>query len=307
MVGALLIIYIGLGLVYFQQGAQQREFEKQVTKLSVVLARPMPGAEKLEAELEEVNRALAPIPSSDAIAMLVGIAEENGIDVALEAGKFIVPPAGFSQATVGASSYRVLSFSGIRVQGDPENVMTFISDLDSGKTLKTMVLKSVTIREVEVGLIGEEAARRAEFSKVASKLEEMMQSDNLSVIPNPISFAGGMATNLMGDDPATGETVEGFPDILTTAAEKGYTGTASPRAGYVLYNHDKVSTDNTTLFQTVSYIDVLTTEYYYTCEADGTVRQFDGADVATATEYLTRGESKIEIAATVTVEIYTKP
>jgi hypothetical protein len=44
-----------------------------------------------------------------------------------------------------------------------------------------------------------------------------------------------------------------------------------------------------------------TTKYYYTCEWDGTVRQFDGPDVATAMEF-----TNIDTVATLNVEIYTK-
>jgi hypothetical protein len=43
------------------------------------------------------------------------------------------------------------------------------------------------------------------------------------------------------------------------------------------------------------------TEYYYTVEADGTVRQFNGANVTMAKEY-----PSIENTATLDVEIYTK-
>jgi hypothetical protein len=144
-------------------------------------------------------------------------------------------------------------------------------------------------------------ARRTEMYNISLAVIAMM-TDNITEIPNPISYAGGTATNYMGDDPDTEETVEGFPDITTTAAERDYTGTGTPRDGYVLYGHDKISTDNTTHFETVSYIHLLTTEYYYTCEADGTVRQFDGPDVATAIEYV-----DIETVATLDVDLYTKP
>jgi hypothetical protein len=47
---------------------------------------------------------------------------------------------------------------------------------------------------------------------------------------------------------------------------------------------------------------VSTTKYYYTVEADGTVRQFDGPDVTIAKEY-----PSIETIATLNVEIYTRP
>ena len=306
-VGLLLIIYIAFGFVYWQQGGQQEELEEQITKLSLVLARPLPSVEKLQAEYEEVNTALAPMIDSEAIAMLVSIAEKSGIDVGPSAGKFRVPSVSPKEVKVGGGTYRVVSFGNIRVQGDYDSVMAFISDLDSGKTLPTMVLTGVTVSEVEITYSGEEKARRDEFRNVAAAVKEMMADANLYWIPNPMNFAGGVATNRMGDNPDTEDTVEGFPDITTTAVEKGYTGIGSPRSGYVLYGHDAISTDNSTQFETVSYINMLTTNYYYTCENDGRVRQFDGADVRIAKEYPGSEKSKIEIVATVNVVIYTKP
>ncbi len=304
--GLLVIIYIAFGFVYMQQGPKQKELEEQITRLTLVVARPLPSSEELQAEYEKVNSLLAPRTDSVAIAKLVGIAEESGIDTSEASNLFRVPPASFSQVKVGGGDYQLVSFRNISVQGDYDSVMAFISDLDSGTTLKTMVLKRVVTTETEVPFTGEEGARRAEFRKVAAAVMDMMDDIALAEIPHPMNLAGDNATNLMGDDPDTEETVEGFPDITTTAADRGYSGNTTLRAGYVLYNHDKISTDNTTQFETVSYIDVLTTNYYYTCEFNGTVRQFDGADVATATEYLARAASKMDTVAFVDVVIYTK-
>lgn len=304
--GLLVIIYIAFGFVYVQQAPKQKEVEGQITRLTLVVARPLPSGEELQAEYEEVNSLLAPMTDSDAIARLVGIAEENGIDISQGSGIFRVPSASFSQMKVGGGDYQLVSFRNIYVQGDYDSVMAFISDLDSGKTLKTMVLKRVVTTETEVQFTGEEGDRRAEFRKVAAAVMDMMDDIALSEIPHPMNLAGDNATNLMGDDPDTEEAVEGFPDITTTAADRGYSGNTTLRAGYVLYNHDRISTDNTTQFETVSYINVLTTDYYYTCEFNGTVRQFDGADVATATEYLGSAASKMDTVATVDVVIYTK-
>ncbi len=307
LIGLILIIYIAFGFIYLQQGAQQEELKEQNTKLTLVVSRPVPSVEKLQAEYEEINQALAPMTDSAAITMLVGIAEQSGIDISEASGKFRVPTASVRKVNVGGGTYQVLTFSSIRVQGDYESVTAFISDLDSGKTLKTMVLTGVTTSEVEVAFTGEEADRRTEFRTVVSAVINMMDDNALSEIPNPMSFAGGVAANITGDDPATAVTVEGFPDVTTTAAEKGYSGNVTPRDGYVLYGHDKISTDNTTQFETVSYITTLTTKYYYTCEADGTVRQFDGANVATSTEYVGSEAFKIEVVVTVDVDIYIKP
>ncbi len=307
LISLILIIYIALGFLYWQQEAQQEKFTGQIAKLNVILAKPLPSVEALQAESEAVNLALAPMTNVAAIEMLVGIAKEHGIDVDGASGKFSVPTAGVGRTNVGGGAYQVLSFNGIRVQGDDDDVTAFISDLDAGKTLKTMVLKRLSTSQVEVVFIGEEGARRAEFRSVVSAVLAMMEDNGLTEIPNPMSFARGVAANFTGDNPATNATVEGFPDITTTAAEKGYSGNATIRAGYVLYQHDKISTDNTTQFTTVSYIGKLTTKYCYTAEADGTVRQFDKANVSAATEYETREASKSETVVSVDVDIYFKP
>ncbi len=302
VVGIFLIIYVALGILYFQQGAKQEDLRERINNLRIVVSKPLPSVEKLKAGYDEVNRSLSPLEIPAAIAVLVGIAGESGINADPASGKFNVPPPGSpTTQVVGEGTYQILSFRNIKVQGDYESVMAFISDLDSGKTMKTMVLKNASIGWTKFDIKPEEKVRGEEFRDVSLAVIAMM-TDNSTEIPNPVSYAGGTATNYMGDDLDTEETVEGFPDITTTAAERGYAGTGTPRDGYVLYGHDKISTDNTTQFETVSYIHLLTTEYYYTCEADGTVRQFDGPDVATAIEYV-----DIETVATLDVDLYTKP
>ena len=158
LIGFLLIIYIALGFLYFQQVPQQRELTEQITKLSLILAKPLPSTEKLQDEYDEVNRSLSPMTDKDAIAKLVSIAEKSGIDIDESVGKFIVPPVTLSQAKVGGGTYQLLSFRNIHVQGDYDNVMAFISVLDSGEivldsgeTPKTivMVLKSVATSQTE--------------------------------------------------------------------------------------------------------------------------------------------------------------
>lgn len=308
LIGILLIVYIALGVLYWQQGSQQRGLDEQITKLGLVVSRPPASGEPLQAEYNNVSGNLSLITDSrGAIAMLVGIAEKSGIDTSGEGNKFSVPPAMLSQAQVGGGTYQLLSFRNIHVQGDYDKVMAFLSDLDSGKTLKTMVLRKVAFSQTEFTPTGEEGNRRAEFRQVASAVLTMMADNGLSVIPKPMSFAGGVATNLMGDNSSAAEAVKGFPDVNTTVVEKHYTGDGSPRGGYVLYNHDKISADNSSAFTTVSYIGVLSTKYYYTCEANGIVRQFSGASVATAVEYIGTEETKIETIASVDVDIYTKP
>jgi hypothetical protein len=146
ILGFILILYIGLSILYFQQMIQQRELEKNIASINKVITKPLTSAEELKTEYEEVRRSLSPSPLPATLDILLNIAKDSGIDVNPNANKFIIPaPRPLREAVVGGGTYSVLSFEDIRVQGHHEAVMAFISDLDSGKTLETMVLKVVDI------------------------------------------------------------------------------------------------------------------------------------------------------------------
>ncbi len=162
-IGFVLIIYIAFGFVYWQQGLKQKDLEEQVAKISLIVAKPLADKEKLQAEYDAVNSALAMkdveisidediTMDTKAIAIIVGIAEKSGIDVAPDSDKLIVPSAAVREEKVGGGTYQVFSFKNVSVQGSYDNVMAFISDLDLGETpeTKTMVLKRVTINQTEI-------------------------------------------------------------------------------------------------------------------------------------------------------------
>jgi len=232
------------------------------------------------------------------LAVIVDIAKKSGIDVSPESGKFhISPPSGPSARKMGERTYHVLSFGDIMAQADFNTMMDFISDLDAGTTVETMILKKVELSWVKLQLEEEEAIRRAEFSAVIQALSSMMEDNSLDEIPNPINYEDGVAMNEM----------TAFPDAITTAREKGYTGEGTPSEGYLLYEHHRITADNTSDYQNMNYIDKPVTEYYYTCEADGTVRQFDGSDVETAAEFFGSEEAVYDTVAKLAVELYSKP
>ena len=299
ILGVCLIVYVGLAIVYLQQEPKQEELARQINKTFLIVSKPLPSMKELQAEYDEVNLALAPMPVPEILETIVGIARESGIDVESASGKFhIPPPSEPKEKKMAVGTYEIISFQGIKAQGDYDSVMAFIADLDSGKTKQNMVLKRVGFSQVEIKFDEEEAERRAEFRAVLSAVSDMMAENGITEIPNPINYEGGTATNDM----------MAFSDNTTTAAEKGYTGTGTPKDGYLLHQHDRIFTDNTTTeFETVDYITIPTTLYYYTCEADGSVRQFDGPDIATATEYFSIEEVDIETVAVLNVDLYTKP
>ena len=159
LIGLFLIIYIAIGILYFQEGAQQKGLGEQVAKLSAVVAKPLASDEKLRAEYDEANRALAPMTNIAAVEMLVSIAAKSGIDVDPDAAKLRIAPAAVREEKKGGGTYQVLSFSNVSVQGDYDRVMAFISDLDSGETQETIVLTRITINQIEVTGEGEEGTR----------------------------------------------------------------------------------------------------------------------------------------------------
>ena len=296
IVGVCVIIYIGLGIVYLQQGPKQKDLEDKINKTMAVVSKPLPSMEQLQAKYDAVNAALEPMETPEALKVIVDIARDNGIDVEPESGKFdINPPSAPKKTKMAQRTYSVLSFSNIRAQDDFDTVMNFISDLDAGSTLETMTVRTVNLDWVRINFPEGEVMRRAEFHAVIQAVADMMKNNNLAEIPSPINFEGGVAVN----------ELTAFPDAITTAEGKGYTGTGTPSDGYILYEHARVTADNTSDYQVMSYIDKPVTEYYYTCEADGTVRQFDGPGLETAAEYYGSEEIVFETVAKLAVDLYT--
>jgi len=284
--GFFLILYVAMGILYFQQNSKQDELQERISGIMGVVSRPLPSVEKLQAEYDAVNQALVPFAAEEVLDIIVKIAEESGVDVDPASGEFTIPALTPAQTKkMGEGNYQVLAISNIRAQGDYDNVMAFVTKIDSNEILKTMALKSAHISQFAFAGTSEEKARQEEFYTIFLAVRDLMADNDLSEIPYPMDFVDGLATNKMGDDPDTRNKIEGFPDIISTIDQKGYTGEESPRNGYVLFEHDEIVDTDMDNFTTVSYVDELETEYYYTCEADGTLRQFDGPDVTTATEY----------------------
>ena len=148
------------------------------------------------------------------------------------------------------------------------------------------VLAAVVIPNVTrfVGA-GEEEAAETELHNIQLAVTSMMLENGITRIPNPLAINDllvGEQTNLMGVDPVLGG---GFPDNTSNATDgdkltdpEGYTyDFAVDKVGYVLYGHDINAKDDPDTDDTirVNYVTVATTAYYYTCQADGTVQQWD--------------------------------
>ena len=104
---------------------------------------------------------------------------------------------------------------------------------------------------------GEEEARKTEFHDVSSAVIAMMTDNNISSIPNVI---GSCTTDMAA-----------FPDTTTLAADKGLG--AGDGNGYMLFGHDMTADGAVTDLE--RYVHTQNTTWQYTCEADGTVHQWE--------------------------------
>ncbi len=150
IVGILLIILAGLALLYIQQKGRGDELRGQITQMQVTLSRPLSSAAELKADFAAVNSALAPLTDTQIIDIIISIAEASGIDVDPESGKLVIPPQSEVRGKkLAESTYQVMSFKNITVRGDYEDILTFISKLESGEALETLVITGVTIGQYQ--------------------------------------------------------------------------------------------------------------------------------------------------------------
>jgi len=123
-----------------------------------------------------------------------------------------------------------------------------------------------------------EEERQDEYWTIQDRIYWLM-SDNWipdGELPNPINEGGRLATDNMSM----------FPDVASVAgsADKAWdhTGvafTASDKNGWLLFGHDANADGGVGSLWDYVEGDMVTTEYYYTCEADGTLRQWSAADL----------------------------
>jgi hypothetical protein len=304
--GLLAIIYGTLGFIYVQQGIKQKIQNEQISQITTVVSKPLSSIAELKEEYNNILEKLAPVDNKRAIEILVGIAEKYGIDTTEGTGNFIVPSSILTTEKIGSSNYRVLVFSNVLVQGSYDDVSAFITDIDSGNTSSNIILTRMIVTESTTTAAGEEAARREEFQKVMDAVKAMMEDNQLSIIRYPLPAARGEATNYMGDDPDTKYIKEGFPDRETLGIQKGYTGNATPKDGYLLWEHDKILVEDPSEYTTVNYTDNLMTMYYYTCESTGKVRQWDNPIISQANEYFGTSLSLTQVKVVFDVKFYTK-
>ena len=128
---------------------------------------------------------------------------------------------------------------------------------------------------------GEEEARDTEKSNVQLAMDAMMIDNGINAIP-AMAFpdSGAVATNNMAafpDSTSSDAVPVADPGKITDPSGTAYDFLTGDLEGYLLYGHDVTADDVATDLE--NYMRDQTTEYYYTCEADGTVHQYSDVDM----------------------------
>ena len=130
---------------------------------------------------------------------------------------------------------------------------------------------------------GETEARQTEYQTIQTAVHQMMVDNEISSIPNPaFPFSGSAGTNDMTGFPDSTSEWTGTPGGKTTDPD-GLAYAAGDDEGYLLQDHDK--TGGGSAGPSVDYVAMSTSAYYYTCETDGTVRQWSDASLTTEYTY----------------------
>ena len=116
---------------------------------------------------------------------------------------------------------------------------------------------------------GESEAKDTEFTNIQNAVISMMTDNKIATLPNPADTTGE-ATQNMGAFPDS-TSVAGSNDKLLDPDGVAYD--AGDKNGYILYQHDITGGDGQSSL--VNYVATGNTTYWYTCDALGTVIQYD--------------------------------
>ena len=120
---------------------------------------------------------------------------------------------------------------------------------------------------------GETEAAATEIRSSQTAITTLMIDNGLTQIPFPKNEAGGVSFNDMAAFPdsisATGTGKDSDPGGVA------YDFLLGDKPGYLVYNHDLIA--DGLLVGLANYVTTQTTSYWYTAEADGTVKQWADA------------------------------
>ncbi len=164
LIGLMVIVLIGLAVFYFQEKRGQSALEEQITEYKNLINLYTEPTEELKSRYKEAEDVLHSTESTEDVTLAVlNLAEAHGFDVSAESTEISFGATGVKPEKIGGSNYDVITLQ-LTISGDHEKVMAFISDMDLMPTLKSLVVRSLTINQT-----GEETSAELKFGVYTSK------------------------------------------------------------------------------------------------------------------------------------------
>ncbi|MDO8491917.1 MAG: type 4a pilus biogenesis protein PilO [Dehalococcoidia bacterium] len=148
VVGVFIIVYVALGMVYFNKENETRGLTSQVLVMRSALGKPLPNTAELQTRLDDVRAeseaVLAALPSAeqgiDVYGALVELGNQGNIEIMrMEAFPPVVRKDGIGGKTI-------LPYA-ITVRGSQEDTLAFVSSLIQGaKLLRGLELTNVSVK-----------------------------------------------------------------------------------------------------------------------------------------------------------------
>ncbi|MFC2058870.1 hypothetical protein ACFLTS_04415 [Chloroflexota bacterium] len=139
VIGLFLIIYVAIGIRYYQQGSEQTELEDEIFQVSRIAIQSKESAKELEDKVELI-RSIIPasdLKETDVYQLILTIAEQAGV---LPDGDVKINFRTEGQKKIGSGTYKTLSFS-LTANGSYNAIRQFVEVLDHESTdLATTVL-----------------------------------------------------------------------------------------------------------------------------------------------------------------------
>ena len=145
MIGVFLLILAAMGIFYLQQQRDRDSLDEQLDQLRDLVANPVVISEELKQKYAEAQEAIpSELETGDVVSRILSIATENGFDVVTTQDVTITWSDTHRKENIEGTSYQVFTFE-LKVSGEYDRVIYFVSDVDSTLELKTLVIEDLDI------------------------------------------------------------------------------------------------------------------------------------------------------------------
>ena len=159
MIGVFILILAAMGIFYLQQQRDRDSLDEQLDQLRDLVATPVVISEELKQKYAEAQEAIpSELEMGDVVSHILDIATENGFDVSPGAKDVTITWSDTPRKeNIEGTSYQVFTFE-LKVSGEYDRVIYFVSDVDS-----TLVMKTLVIEDLDIDIASDPVAATLHF------------------------------------------------------------------------------------------------------------------------------------------------